>query len=220
MTRRPTPVTDADVALLRSLSRERSVVEASRAIGMTRDRATYRLARLGRAFGGPVVRSLRGGRGHGGTRLTPLGDRILRGGFDSVEMLRARPAAPLAPANLVRGTYRRSPAPRVEVEGGPALTVAFAGEEGEPVAVALDPEAILLAPGRFPSSARNVWHGVVVRCRAGRRGRPGAVTVRVGAVRWRAAVTAEAVRQLGLAEGAGVWLYVKATALRRVGARR
>ena len=78
MTARPSIVTDTDVALLRSLAREASVVAASRSVGISRDRATYRIARLERAFGGPVVTGVRGGRAHGGSCLTPLGDRIVR----------------------------------------------------------------------------------------------------------------------------------------------
>ncbi|MCI4366435.1 MAG: TOBE domain-containing protein [Thermoplasmata archaeon] len=209
-------VTDADVALLRTLSTEHSVVAASRRVGISRDRATYRIARMERAFGGPVVDSVRGGRGHGGSRLTPLGDRIIRQGFDSVELLQARPMAPLSHSNLFHGVYRSVPAPEVLVGRGVRLRVAFAAEDGEPVAVLLDPEAILLARGKFPSSARNVIAGTVrsVGRRAGPRG--STIVVQVGALRLRAAVTAESVGQLRLRPGARVWLYVKATALRRV----
>ncbi|MFZ1023931.1 MAG: hypothetical protein WAN87_07335, partial [Thermoplasmata archaeon] len=44
--------------------------------------------------------------------------------------------------------------------------------------------------------------------------------VRVGAARLRVAVTEEPIRQLHLRRGARVWLFVKATALRRVGRSR
>jgi len=217
MSVRPRTVTDTDVALLRSLERERSVVAASREVGISRDRATYRLGRLERAFGGPVVQSVRGGRGHGGTRLTPLGDRIVREGFDSIELLDAQPVAPLSRPNLVRGVYRRRPEPAVELEGGFALRVAFDAEDGETVGVLLDPEAVLVARARFPSSARNVLVGTVDSVRTGPPPIGRTVVVRVGTTRLRASVTAEPVRQLHLRPGARVWLYVKATALRRVG---
>jgi len=217
MTARAQTVTDTDVALLRSLAKETSVVAASRSVGITRDRATYRLSRLQRAFGGPVVRSVRGGRGHGGTRLTALGDRIVRQGFDSVELLQARPVAPVSRSNLVQGTYHGTRAPEIAVARGIRLRVAFVADEGEAVAALLDPEAILVARRRFPSSARNVVRGTVERL--GRRAGPAGstVVVRVGGLHLRVAITAEAVRQLRLAPGTRVWLYVKATALRRVG---
>ena len=209
-------VTDTDVALLRTIARARSVVAASREVGISRDRATYRLSRLRRAFGGAIVESARGGRDHGGTRLTPLGDRIVRGGFDSIELVDARPLAAPTPSNSLVGTYRRQPAPRVELGGGASLRVAFAAEDGSRVRVLLDPESVLLAPARFASSARNVLPGIV----EGPPGPAGAfgtsLTVRVGRVRLRASVTPEAIRQLRLRRGSRVWLYIKATALRRV----
>lgn len=209
-------VTNTDVALLRSLALERSLVGASRRVGISRDRAVYRIARLSRAFGGPVVRSLRGGTGHGGTLLTPLGDRIVRGGFSSVELLDARPVSPSATANLLRGVYHRAPYPEVRVGRSLRLRVAFAAEEGEAVSMLLDPEAILVARKRFASSARNVLSATVESVhRAGPLGRT--LVVRAGSVPLRAAVTVEPVRQMRLVPGAKVVLYVKATALRRVG---
>ena len=219
MKRRPPVVTDRDVALLRSLEQERSVVSASRHVGISRDRAVYRLDRLARAFGGPVVTSVRGGRSHGGTRLTVLGDRIVRGGFDSVELLEGRPLAPLPASNLLRGVYHRAPHPEVVVGRDLRLRVAFAAEDGERVSLLLDPEAVLVARQRFASSARNVLSGTVEAVRpSGPLGRT--LVIRTGPVLLRAAVTAEPVHQMGLRPGAKVVLYVKATALRRVGATR
>jgi molybdate transport repressor ModE-like protein/molybdopterin-binding protein len=217
VTDRPRLVTDTDVALLRTLAREPSVVAASRQVGISRDRANYRLARLEKAFGGPVVESVRGGRGHGTTRLTPLGDRIVRQGFDSVELLDARPVAPPSRSNLLRGVYHLAPVPEVVLGKGVRLRVAFPAEEGEPVSVLLDPESILVARRKFPSSARNVLPGTVEEVRPGRASLGWTLLVRAGPARLRVAVTEEPVRQLGLAPGARVWLYVKATAVRRVG---
>jgi len=213
---RPRAVTDTDVALLRALGRERSVVAASRQVGMTRDRATYRLARLAGAFGGPVVASVRGGRAHGETRLTPLGDRVVRGGFDSVELLDAQPVAPSTLPNHFQGVYRTTPTPTVTLGGNLRLRVAFPAEEGEPVTVLVDPEAVLVARGQFPSSARNVLRATVERIERRADGFGVTVTARSGPLRWRVAVTEEPVRQLRLAPGVAIWLYVKATAVRRV----
>lgn len=214
--RAPT-VTAVDVALLRSLVEERSLVAASRRLGMSRDRAVYRIARLARAFGGPVVRARRGGVGHGGTLLTPLGDRIARGGFDSIELLDARPLVAPAPPNVLRGVFHRAPAPEVRVGRALWLRVAFAAEEGEAVTMLLDPEAIVVARRRFPSSARNVLPATVEALERS-PGRPGLTLVaRCAGAALRVAITDEPVRQLRLRPGAPVLLYVKATALRRVG---
>jgi molybdate transport system regulatory protein len=219
MTQHPSRVTDTDVALLRSIGRVRSVVAASRAVGISRDRAMYRLDRLQRAFGGPVVTSVRGGRGHGGTALTPLGDRILRGGFDAVEMIDARSVADAPRPNLLRGVYRTGPPSEVAVPGGMRLRVVFSAQEGEPVGVALDPEAIVVARRRFASSARNVLPASVQRIGPGPGPSDRFLHVRAGRIPLRVAVTEETVDQLALRPGTRVVLYVKATALRRVAPR-
>jgi molybdopterin-binding protein/molybdate transport repressor ModE-like protein len=209
-------VTSLDVALLRSVADERSLVAASRRVGMSRDQAVYRVRRLARAFGGAVVRGVRGGSAYGGTLLTPLGDRIVRGGFDSVELLNARSVAPPGPGNLLRGIYHATPRPEVQIGRSLRLRVAFAATEGERVTVTLDPEAIVVARRRFPSSARNVLEGRVVAVHRGSAPTERLLVVRCGTTRLRAAITEEPLRQLGLAPGAAVLLYVKATALRRV----
>ncbi len=220
MTAHPSRVTDTDVALLRSIGRARSVVAASRAVGISRDRAVYRLDRLERAFGGPVVESARGGRGHGTTVLTALGDRILRGGFDAVELIAARPVASGPRPNLLRGVYRSGPPPIVEVAPGFALRVVFDAEDGERVGVSLDPESVVVARRRFASSARNVLPASVDGVERGPGGRDLLLRVRVGPVLLRVSVTEETVAVFGLRRGSRVLLYVKATALRRVAARR
>jgi molybdate transport system regulatory protein len=206
-------------AQVRHDAEERSLVAASRHIGISRDRAVYRVERLERAFGAPVVRSVRGGSGHGRTRLTALGDRIVRGGFDSVELLDARPVTPLSAPNLLHGVYRAGPSPEVQVARSLRLRVAFPADDGEAVSVLLDPEAVLVARKRFDSSARNVVEGRVesIRVEPGQLGIT--LVVRCGGTRLRVAMTNEPVRALGLRPGAAVFLYVKATALRRVGER-
>jgi molybdate transport system regulatory protein len=216
MTRHTNHVTSTDVALLRSLAQERSVAGASRRLGISRDRAVYRIARLEEAFGGPVVRGVRGGAGHGGTTLTTLGDRIAHGGFDSVELLDARPVTPLVVPNLLRGVYRRSPHPEVRVGRSLHLRVAFPAEDGEKVSMALDPETVIVARGRFASSARNVIPGTIVAVKPGHERLDLTLVVRTPSGRLRVVLTEEPVRQLRLHLGARVYLYVKATALRRV----
>jgi molybdate transport system regulatory protein len=216
VTGRAPVVTDTDVALLRALGRTASVVAASRSVGISRDRAVYRLGRLEDAFGGPVASGARGGRAHGGSVLTSLGDRIAREGFDAVELLRDRPVATPVRSNRLDGTYRRSPAPTVEVGPGLRLRVAFAAADGEAVRVLIDPESILVARRRFPSSARNVLPGAVEGLAPSAGPGDAVLIVRSGAAALRVALTPETVREMHLRRGARVWLYVKATAIRRV----
>lgn len=217
--RRTNLVTSTDVALLRALARERSLVGASRRLGISRDRAVYRVERLERAFEGPVVRAVRGGSGHGGSTLTALGDRIVRGGFDSLELLDAHPLTPLSKPNLLHGVYHRAPNPEVRMGRSLRLRVAFPAQDGEAVSVLLDPESVVVARRRFPSSARNVLRATVERVRRDPDALGLTLVVRCSGARLRVAITEEPVRQLGLRPGAVVWLYVKATALRRVGDR-
>ncbi len=216
MTRRAKLVTATDVALLSALSRERSVVAASQRLGISRDRAVYRIARLEHAFGGPVVASERGGRSHGTSQLTELGDRIVRRGFDSVELLDTRPVAAPPLPNRLEGTYRRTPQPVVDLGSLLRLRVNFLAKDGERVAVLLDPEAILVARHRFPSSARNVVGATIDAIEPGPGPLGRTLRVRAGPLRLRASVTAETVRDLGLKPGGRVVLYMKATALRRI----
>ncbi|HYA69833.1 MAG TPA: LysR family transcriptional regulator [Thermoplasmata archaeon] len=217
--RRADLVTSTDIALLRSLAKEQSVAAASRRVGISRDRAVYRVERLEQAFGGPVVVGVRGGAGHGGSTLTPLGDRIVHGGFDSVELLDARPLAPLSPPNLLHGVYHRTPSPGVTIGRSLRLRVAFSARDGEAVSVVLDPESVVVARRRFASSARNVLRATVERVRRDPGGLGLTLVVRCFGRPLRVALTEEPVRQLGLRPRTVVWLYVKATALRRVGER-
>jgi molybdate transport repressor ModE-like protein/molybdopterin-binding protein len=215
--RRAVTVGATDVALLDRLAAEASVARAARTVGISRDRANYRLRRLADAFGGPLVLGRRGGRTHGGSLLTALGERVRRRAVGGTERLRGRPLAGAPPANRMRGTYRVGPPATVELPDGTRLTVAFRAVDGEEVAVTVEPEAILLARGRFPSSARNVLPGTVraARARAGALART--VSVAVGPTRWAVAVTPATVRGLALAPGRRVYLYLKATAIRRLG---
>jgi molybdopterin-binding protein len=108
----------------------------------------------------------------------------------------------------------------VEAGRGLRLRVAFPARDGEEVALLLDPDAIVVARRRFPSSARNVLRGVVERVRRRRGDLEVTLVVRCPGGRLRVTLTEEPVRQLRLRPGTRVWLYVKATALRRVGGPR
>jgi molybdopterin-binding protein/molybdate transport repressor ModE-like protein len=211
-------VTPLDVQLLVEVDRRGSVVAAARALRVSRDRAVYRLARLRRRMGGPVVLAHRGGSGGGRTGLTARGRRVVAGGAEAV----AWPSKSGPPRRQgFRGEYRTEPEPHVVAKDGFSAWVTFPGHEGERVSVVLDPEAIVVALGPTRSSARNAWPGTVARVGrpAGAAG-PGRrdLVVRVGARRLTVAVTDRSVRSLGLAPGRRVTLLAKATAVRRLGA--
>lgn len=202
-------LTPMDVRLLAQLSTTPNVVRASRSLGIARDRAVYRLARLERLYGAPVVRARRGGPTPGETQLSALGWRLLR----EAENDRREP-----PPNRFSGVYRRGESPRVDLGAGRTLEISFHGRAGAPVDVALDPGAIVVARRPAELSARNALVATVESIHE--RGRDSAelralwkgLVIRVG-------ITRGSIRRLELRPGARVYLYVKAVAIRRVATR-
>ena len=193
-----------DVRLLRALAREPNVVRAARALGIGRDRAVYRLRRLATLFGRPVAVGHRGGPTSGATHLTPLGRRLL-GRAEGV-----RPGS-----HRWRGTYTARPSPRVTLGPGALLEVAFRARDGARVTVEVDPEAFVVGRHRFLLSARNALAAIVRRVHA----RPGGTAFLEALWRGRTvrvAITTGSIARLGLVPGARIYLYVKATAIRRV----
>jgi molybdate transport system ATP-binding protein len=133
------------------------------------------------------------------------GGRILQSG--SAAEVTERPRSPyvadLVGVNLLRGQAREGV---VELEGGGRL-LAAGGISGD-VFVAVAPRSVSLWRSRPDGSPRNVWLGRAAssdllgdRVRLRVEGDPSLV----------AEVTPAAVRELGLDEGAEVWVSVKAT---------
>lgn len=214
--RREVILSPSDVALLDHLARHPSLTAACRSLGFSTDRGRYRLLRLGRALGTSAVVGARGGAERGRTELTAAGRTLLDAGAGTV----VGPAAPRAASERlsVEGTWAPGAVPTVRVANGLRLAVAFRARPGERVRVEADPASVLLATGRFASSARNVLSGRVVRIRRTGPGTGGAqlrAEVRVGGWTVPVAVTGAAVRDLRLVPGRRVYLYLKATALRR-----
>jgi molybdopterin-binding protein/molybdate transport repressor ModE-like protein len=203
-------LTPSDVALLATLSQEPNLVQACRQLGMSRDRGMYRLRRMGRAIGAPVVRTARGGVHAGRTQLTPQGRALLRRG---VAPLRRGGPSEQRGARVLEGTWTAGPEPSVLLRGGLRLRVSFAAAPGSRVVVAVDPESILVARRTFPTSARNVLRGEVEGIEAGAPNR-WTLTVRARGALFDAAVTPASVRALHLRPGVPVVLYLKATAIR------
>lgn len=197
-----------DVALLRAIGRTGSVAAAARMVGISRDRAVYRLERLRAARGAPAVQARRGGSGHGGSRLTrgaaALLARAERSGRPRGEGLATR----------LQGTYVGGAQPRLRLADGAFLAVAFRGRPGAPVRVAVPAESVVLARRPFASSARNRLRAEVRRLERRGAGR-WVVHLQAAGALWRVAVTPASVRSLRLAPGARVYLMVKATAIRR-----
>jgi molybdate transport system ATP-binding protein len=134
--------------------------------------------------------------------------RIVQAGTPAevTEHPRSPYVADLVGVNLIRGTASGD---AVEVEGGGRLGVVGAGHG--PVFAVIPPSAVSLWRERPVGSPRNVWTGRAAgldllgdRVRVLVRGRPSVV----------AEVTPAAVAELGLAEGAEVWVSVKATEVR------
>lgn len=79
------------VRLLRCVGEYRSISGAARAMGIPYKRAWMLLNTMNEGLGRPVVETVAGGRGGGGTRLTPLGAALLER-YDALET-RIREAA-------------------------------------------------------------------------------------------------------------------------------
>lgn len=200
-------LTPTDLKLLGQLARTPNLVRAAKAIGITRDRAVYRLRRLGRMYGRPAATSRRGRGALGSTALTALGRRLLP------SSLAHRPGL-----NHWEGVFQSHPSPHVDLGSGRRLWVAFRAHPHERVAVDVDPESFVVARRRFESSARNVLKAQVEALRPSGAGR-----VRVDAtwegLRVRAVVTSLSVHRLGIARGTPAFFYLKAVGVRRAPSR-
>lgn len=78
--------------LLTALAETGSISAAARQMGMSYKRAWYLIDTMNRCFREPVVETVKGGRGHGGARLTAMGQAVL----DRYRAMEARAAAALA----------------------------------------------------------------------------------------------------------------------------
>jgi molybdopterin-binding protein len=206
-----------DLRLLAALASDPNLVRACASIGITRDRGNYRLQRLARTAGGPVVRTVRGGPGAGSTSLTPLGRAVLARGRGPV-LAEDDPPGPGAESTLLTGTWIGGRAPGLMLPNGLRLTTGFSAPPGATVEVAIDPEVVVLARRRFLSSARNTLEGRVTGVHGRDRARR-TVTVDVRGIAIRVGVTPDSVRTLGLRPGARVVLYLKAMAIRPLAVR-
>jgi molybdate transport system regulatory protein len=80
------------IDLLEAIARDGSITAAARALGMSYRRAWLLVDTMNRCFRSPVVETEAGGERGGGTRLTPLGDQVVRR-YRAGERLAQRAAA-------------------------------------------------------------------------------------------------------------------------------
>jgi len=78
--------------LLTAVAATGSISAAGRSMGMSYKRAWYLLDTMNQCFKEPLIHATKGGKGHGGARLTPMGERVL-GLYRDIE---ARAAAAVA----------------------------------------------------------------------------------------------------------------------------
>jgi molybdate transport system regulatory protein len=98
--------------LLQAIAETGSIAAAGRALGMSYKRAWHLVEALNRGFAEPLVRASRGGSGHGGAVLTPLGHEVLAA-YRRIQTASAAAAA----EPLARLMPRLAPA---ALEGAPA----------------------------------------------------------------------------------------------------
>ncbi|MHB8352431.1 MAG: TOBE domain-containing protein [Thermoplasmata archaeon] len=214
-TARENVLTPVDLRLLAGIDRERNVVRACREAKISRDRGVYRIRRLERILAEKVVRT-RPGQGRRGTsELTPAGERLLRRGRGAYTLGKSRSNDPLD-ASVFRGIWSRRGGPHVRLDEGGTFWVGFTASEGESVALAVDPEAVLVARRKIPTSARNAIAGRIREVRQVDAARHCLGIAVKGAPTISALVTPHSVHALKLAPGVLVYLYIKATALRRL----
>ncbi len=65
------------VALLEAIARKGTIAAAARVLGMSYMRAWTLVRTMNRSFRAPLVRAVRGGAGHGTTRLTAAGSAVV-----------------------------------------------------------------------------------------------------------------------------------------------
>jgi molybdate transport system regulatory protein len=81
------------IDLLKAVRDTGSISAAARTLGMNYKRAWYLLDTLNKGFHQPVIEAAKGGRGGGGARLTPLGERLIAS-YSAIEAACADAAEP------------------------------------------------------------------------------------------------------------------------------
>lgn len=204
-----------DAALLRAIHRTGSVARAATTLGRSRARALSRIESLESAFGTLVERQ-RGGSGGGGSQLTARATRLL----DRLERLEAAlEATARAPETVLRGTVTTvdGELATVETAVGHLRGIHDGMQVGEAAQIRVGADAVTIHETGTEAkpdatSARNRLSGRVHSIESGETVLT--VAIDVAGVTFRALITNESARRLGLESGNDVGLTWKATATR------
>lgn len=210
------------IPLLRRVGRTGNLRAAARALGMDPGNALRLIRTSEDRLGCKLVRSVVGGRGGGGSRLTAEGRRLARRRIEGNPLSSTRWPCEIS-TKPIRGEPLLVRVPGAWVE---AQVAALSNSRpwdptslrpGEGLELEIPPSAVtLLEPTGVGvrSSARNLWAGRVMRIRPGGPWGIRLVEVKVGTARLRAALTIPAVKELRLRKRSRVVVQIKATALR------
>lgn len=203
-----------DAALLSAVDESGSLNRAADRLGRSFAHAQRRVVALEEAFG-PLVERRRGGRGGGGSELTPTGRDLLA----RFERLR-REYAGVARADqtVLRGRVVDRDGELATVETGAGPVRALVPGDATDVEVWMRSDAVTVAapadaPAPEGTSARNRFPGTVVGVERGAAIAKVAVDAGAGTP-LSALVTLDSVEKLGLAPGEDVVVSWKATATR------
>ena len=206
-------VTGRDVEMLRAIDRYGSMHRAAEELGRSYGHLQRRVVELEEAIG-TLTSRVKGGRGGGGTELTPEARDLIR----RFERLRVELSGVTTIAeSVIHGTVteRRGELGTVETPAG-TLSARVPAEATE-VEIAVRSDAVVLmkpgSPAQTHTSLRNQLRGTVAEVE--RDGSIASVTVAVaGDVEIASVVTAESVERLDLEPGSEVVAAFKTTAAR------
>ena len=205
-----------DATLLEAVAEEGSLNAAAESLGRSYSRAHKRLTELEEAYGSLVERQ-RGGSGGGGSRLTPLAERLL----SRFDRLRAEfSGVTEIETTVLDGTVVERDGELGVVETAAGRLRALVPPETDDVQVSIRADAVTLhAPDSTPladeTSARNSLSGTVTAVDPGDS--VATVTVDVGAdTPLVALVTRRSVALLGIEPGVEIAASLKATTIRAI----
>lgn len=208
---------ERDAALLRTIARTGSVATAASELGRSRARALRRLEALEDAFGELVLRR-RGGSDGGGSRLTDQGMALLAR-YDRLAVALAATAD--VPETVLDGrvTGVDGEIATVETAVGTILGLHGGVDTDEAVQVRIGADAVTVTrpdvgPPRDGTSARNQVRGAIAGIDRGET--VFTLDVSVDGTSFRALVTADSAKKLGLQLDDTIVLTWKATATRVV----
>ena len=206
-------VTERDVEMLRAIDRHGSMLRAAEELGRSYGHLQRRVVELEEAIGS-LTRREQGGKGGGGSELTPDARDLLR----QFERLRVElSGVATVVESVVPGTVLERHGELATVETPAGEVSARVPEDATEVEIAVRSDAVVLmtpgSPAQTHTSLRNQLRGTVAE--VDEEDTIASVRVAVdGGVEITAVVTAESVARLDLAEGREVVAAFKTTSAR------